>query len=104
MSIRSVDLQMLVPKTQEQSRVNQQDNDKIRVQHQQVVQEDKKTTEVHQSRVNTFDNKNTIYNQEKNPQKRENGKKKKDKKDSNGKKDRSKVAQAQLGSKLDIKI
>ncbi len=103
MSIRSLDFQMLIPKSQEQSKVNQQNNDKVKVEHQQIVQQDKTHSELQFSRINKFENKNVVYNNNNNPDKRQKKHQKK-KRDSNKENCKEENNEVILGSKIDIKI
>lgn len=102
MSIRSIDLQMLVPRSHEQSKINQNQNDKVRIDNQQIVQNEMKNIELQLTRVNSFEGKKFIYSDNKENKRRENEKRKKNKKND---KDENKEGEPMaLGSNIDIKI
>ena len=102
MSIRSVDFQMLVPKTQQLSRDNQQLNDKVRFESQQHVQDDKKIIEQKMNRINAFDEKNKLFIYDQNNKKKNN---QQDTRNKRQKKRNSEEGKKQtVGSRIDIKI
>lgn len=109
MSIRSVDLQMLIPKTQQQSKILQQENDRMKIEHQQAAQQDKKNIELQLSRVNPFDKKNEISINNSISSKRQKSKENKKKsKPDNYKEDDEVMDEINkpliVGSRIDIKI
>ena len=105
MSIRAVDYQMLIPNTIQQSKVNQHNHDRVRIEHQQLSNEDKKNIDHQLNKVNTFDRKN-IYDQ-KDQNKKNQHNSTNDKNKSKNMKDNNDSATERsegTGSRIDIKI
>lgn len=109
MTIRPVDFQGLVPKLQRLSQENQQMNNKVKVEHQQFVHEDKKNIEHQLNKINKFESKSrpNIKNDEgskrgKNSHQNSHKKKTKHKENDDDSKVQKKISATQ--SKLDIRI
>ena len=105
MSIRAVDYQMLVPNTIQQSKVNQNNNERVRIEHQQVSNEDKKAIERQLNKVNKFERKDIQDQKEQNKKKQyysKNNKSKHDNSEDNNEHSAEKMKG--IGSRIDIKI
>jgi|GEM_PF-4895873 len=105
MSIRAVDYQMLVPNTIQQSKVNQNNNERVRIEHQQVSNEDKKAIERQLNKVNKFERKDIQDQKEHNKKKQyysKNNKSKHDNSEDNNEHSAEKMKG--IGLRIDIKI
>lgn len=108
MSIRPIDFQPLVPKTQQMSQENQVLNDKVRNEQQGLIQQDKIKVEQKLNKVNEFENKDRLSmrkNRDKNNKghsKNSDKKKQKDQKDIDEKNNNKFMNE--IGNNIDIKI
>ncbi len=102
MPIRPIDYQVLIPKTQQVSKENQILNDKLRLEHQQLVQQDQRNIQLKMQKVNEFENKD-------NPQIRDH--REKNHSSYSGQKEQKKKKKKQafksasgVGTKIDLKV
>ncbi|HHY90927.1 MAG TPA: hypothetical protein GX503_04605 [Clostridiales bacterium] len=103
MPIRPIDYQVLIPKTQQVSRENQILNDKLRLEHQQLVQHDQKNIQLKMQKVNEFESKD-------HPQIRDHKEKNRHANDSEQKEQKKKKGKqtfksvSGVGTKIDLKV
>ncbi|QXM06121.1 hypothetical protein [Crassaminicella indica] len=109
MSIRPIDFQVLMPKTQQQSQENQVANNRVRLDQEYLVQQDKMNIEHKLKKVNEFENKDhpNIRDKQDNHQKgskKNKGKKKENDTQVKNKKKNEVRAIKGIGANIDIKI
>ncbi|TCO79918.1 hypothetical protein [Marinisporobacter balticus] len=109
MSIRPIDFQVLVPKTQQMSQENQALNNKIRNEQEYLIQQDKINVEQQLNKVKKFENKDRLNmrnDQDKNKKgyRQDLDKKKEDDEKEDEHKNTDKKFMNGIGTNIDIKI
>lgn len=108
MSIRPIDYQILVPKTQQTAQENQHQQNRLRIEQQHLVQLDQKEVERHLNKVNASEHKDEA--RIKNPKEKNNKKNDRDSKRKNQQeksedhKNDKEIVMEGIGSNIDIKI
>ncbi len=104
MAIRPIDYQVLVPKTQQQSKENQILNDKNRFEHQQMVQQEQKNIKQQLQKINEFQNKDSPNIKDYREKNNKNSSKENKQNKSKNKNDHSIKTSSTIGSKIDLLI
>ncbi|MBF8983066.1 hypothetical protein IZY60_05915 [Lutibacter sp. B2] len=108
MSIRPVDFQMLVSKTQQLSQEKQMQNYKVKTEYDQIIENDKKNVDHELKKVNKSENKDEAHirddQRKKNKHKNNKSKKENEYEGVDGHKTKLERTINSVGNKIDIKI